>query len=114
LEENNFIDSKFRQVILAAKRARQLLGGSKKKIDINAENPLTIALEEIKEGRIDFEILLQEEMVGIENGAELEEGEDQPVDGSDVETEPEAKKDANISDEDISNTEEVSPPADSE
>lgn len=114
MAENNFIDSKFRQVILAAKRARQLLGGSKKKIDINAENPLTIALAEIKDGKIDFEILLQEEMVGIENGAELEEGEAQPDDGSGGETEPETKKDANNSEEDIPDAEEASPSADSE
>jgi DNA-directed RNA polymerase subunit omega len=114
LAENNFIDSKFRQVILAAKRARQLLAGSKKKIEIDAENPLTIAMAEIKQGKIDFEILLHEEMVGIENGLELEEGDVQPDEGSGVEADSEAKQDVDAPEADTSNSEEVSPPADPE
>lgn len=55
------IDSRFRHAILAAKRAKQLVGGAKKKIDMVAENPLTIAIEEIKEGKINFHILEEEE-----------------------------------------------------
>ncbi len=51
------IDSKFRVVILAARRAKQLIGGGRKKLDIKAENPLTIALEEIRQGKIDFDTL---------------------------------------------------------
>jgi len=56
LETNKFIDSKFRMVILAAKRARQLLQGGRKKIDMNAENPLTIAIEELNRGLVGYEI----------------------------------------------------------
>jgi len=56
MEEHKIIDSKFRLVILAAKRARQLLRGGRKKIEMSAENPLTIALEEINRGLINFEI----------------------------------------------------------
>jgi DNA-directed RNA polymerase subunit omega len=57
VEKLGFVDSKFRLCILAAKRAKQLIKGSKKKIDIKAENPLTIAIEEINRGLIDYEIL---------------------------------------------------------
>jgi DNA-directed RNA polymerase subunit omega len=57
LEKNNFIDSKFRLVIIAAKRAKQLVRGSKPKVNLKAENPLTIALKEIDEGKIDFKII---------------------------------------------------------
>lgn len=60
MEEYEFIDSKFRLVILAARRAKQLVRGSKKKVDINAENPLTIALKEIENGLVNFEILNEE------------------------------------------------------
>ena len=56
MESSEFIDSKFRLVILAAKRAKQLLRGGRKKVDMVAENPLTIALEEIKRGLINYEI----------------------------------------------------------
>lgn len=56
MESSEFIDSKFRLVILAAKRARQLLRGGRKKVDMVAENPLTIAMEEIKRGLIKYEI----------------------------------------------------------
>lgn len=62
MEDRHVIDSKFRLVILAAKRAKQLLRGSRKKVDLNFENPLSIALEEIKQGKIDFEILLQDDI----------------------------------------------------
>jgi len=108
LAENNFIDSKFRQVILAAKRARQLLGGSKKKIELNAENPLTIAMEEIKQGKVDFEVLIHEEMGGVEEDLELDEGGVQSADESVSETDSK-KKD---SQENESDSEEVSPPVD--
>jgi len=55
------IDSRFRHAILAAKRAKQLVGGARKKVDISSENPLTIALEEIRQGKINFHILEEEE-----------------------------------------------------
>ena len=71
----NGIDSKFRLAILVARRAKQLIGGAKKKVDIKAENVLTIALEEFKQGKIDFDILNQEPTLldeeTQESGAEL-------------------------------------------
>lgn len=56
----NGIDSKFRLAILVARRARQLIGGAKRKIDFKAENVLTIAMEEFRQGKIDFDILNQD------------------------------------------------------
>lgn len=114
MAENNFIDSKFRQVILAAKRARQLLGGSKKKIEINAENPLTIALEEIKQGKVDFEVLLHDEMDGLETDTSLEGIEAESDEESGEESDSDADTEAKDSGEDESKPEEVSPPADPE
>jgi len=60
LETPGFIDSKFRLAILAAKRAKQLVSGARKKIDVTAENPLTVALQEIQLGKISFQIFDEE------------------------------------------------------
>lgn len=57
MEEFKYVDSKFRLAILAARRAKQIIAGSKKRVDVNAENPLTIALKELAEGKVGFEIL---------------------------------------------------------
>lgn len=54
-------DSKFRLCILAAKRAKQLVNGAKKKLDIKAENFLTVAIEEIRNEVINFHVLNEEE-----------------------------------------------------
>ena len=56
-EEYKGIDSKFRLVIFAARRAKQLINGDRKKIDIKAENPLTVAIEELRQNVIDFPAL---------------------------------------------------------
>ncbi len=42
---------------MAAKRAKQLLAGARKRVDTTAENPLTIAIEEIYRGKVRFRIL---------------------------------------------------------
>lgn len=80
MENHKVVDSKFRLVILASKRAKQLLRGGKKKVDLNAENPLTVALEEIKQGKIDYEIILTEDLVAEETGEEMPD-EDQELAG---------------------------------
>lgn len=67
----NGIDSKFRLAILVARRARQLIGGAKKKVDIKAENVLTIAMEEFKQGKIDFDILDQDTNLTDKENLEL-------------------------------------------
>jgi len=67
----NGIDSKFRLAILVARRAKQLIGGAKRKVDIKAENVLTIAMEEFKQGKIDFDVLNQDPSLLNEENLEL-------------------------------------------
>ena len=46
------VDSRYTLVVLAAKRARQLLDGDKPKVAAKSSKDVTIALEEISEGDI--------------------------------------------------------------
>jgi len=52
------VDSKYRLIILAAKRSKQLQRGASPRIDIDAQKhkPTRIALEEVMRGRVHFEI----------------------------------------------------------
>ncbi|MCX7973257.1 MAG: DNA-directed RNA polymerase subunit omega [Candidatus Aminicenantes bacterium] len=54
--------SRFQFVLLAAKRAKQLLKGAKPKIKTKSRNPIRIAQEEVKLGLIDYEILASPEV----------------------------------------------------
>ena len=71
MEKLDFIDSKFRLAILAAKRGKQLVAGAKKKVDTSAENPLTIALEEIFQGKVKFKLLEENDQIMDEEAASL-------------------------------------------
>ena len=51
------IDSKFRFVIIAAKRAKQLIKGAKTKIALKTKNPIRLAQAEVRAGLIDYHIL---------------------------------------------------------
>ena len=51
------IDSKFRFVIIASKRAKQLLYGAKPKIKSKFRNLIRIAQEEIEQGVIGFDLV---------------------------------------------------------
>lgn len=57
MKKNKKIDSKFRFVILAAKRAKQLLHGAKPRIKSKSKNPIRIAQKEVREGLVDFELV---------------------------------------------------------
>lgn len=52
------IDSKYRLIILAAKRSKQLQRGARPRIDIDPgrHKPTRIALEEIRHGKVMFTI----------------------------------------------------------
>jgi DNA-directed RNA polymerase omega subunit len=63
------VDSKFRFVIVASKRAKQILRGSKVKVRTKFKNPIRIAQIEVKAGLVDYEILKS----AHENLAEVEE-----------------------------------------
>jgi len=48
-------DSKFRLVIATSKRARQISNGSEKLVNVDEESPVTIAANEIAEGKVKIE-----------------------------------------------------------
>jgi DNA-directed RNA polymerase subunit omega len=62
LEENQEelleLDSKYRLILIAAERSKQLQSGAKPRVtvDTNKRKPTRIALEEIKIGKVKFEI----------------------------------------------------------
>lgn len=51
------IDSKFRFVILVSKRAKQLLHGARPKVKSKSKNPIRVALNEVRSGLVDYEII---------------------------------------------------------
>jgi DNA-directed RNA polymerase omega subunit len=50
------IGSKYRYIIIAAERAKQLQGNAKPKIKTKSTKPAHIAMKEVLEGLISFEI----------------------------------------------------------
>lgn len=46
------IESRYSLVVASAKRARQLLSGASPKIEVKNHKPVTIALAEIKAGKV--------------------------------------------------------------
>jgi DNA-directed RNA polymerase subunit omega len=47
-------DSKYRQILVAARRARQLQNGAKSMIESKSGKACKIALEEIKAGKVEY------------------------------------------------------------
>ncbi|WP_416198098.1 MAG: DNA-directed RNA polymerase subunit omega [Sporanaerobacter sp.] len=47
-------DSRYTLVMLASKRARQLVDGAKPYIDTDLNKPVSIAIEEIRQGKITY------------------------------------------------------------
>lgn len=95
------IDSKYRFVILASKRAKQLLKGAKPKVKAKSRNLIRIAQSEVRSGLIDYELIPtgkeeipeQEErvFVGADIGPE-DIGESEVVTGKDVPEEEAGKE----------------------
>jgi DNA-directed RNA polymerase omega subunit len=48
------VGSKYRFIILAAQRARQLMAGAQARVDIKVQKPACIAIEELKEGKLSW------------------------------------------------------------
>jgi len=48
------VDSKYTLVVAVAKRARQLTDGSEKLTHINSDKPVTVATNELCEGKITY------------------------------------------------------------
>ncbi len=57
VKEYGGIDSKFRYVILASLRAKELLRGAKPKIKSKSKNLIRVAQEEVKSGIIDYKFI---------------------------------------------------------
>jgi DNA-directed RNA polymerase omega subunit len=57
------IDSKYRLIILAAKRSKQLQRGARPRIEIDTlkHKNTRIALEEVMSGRVDFKVIKAED-----------------------------------------------------
>jgi len=51
------VDSKYRLVILAARRSKQLQKGAKARTQIGSKKPTKIALEEVEKGLVKYERL---------------------------------------------------------
>lgn len=49
------VDSKYTLVVLAAKRAREIMNGEESLVDSRSNKPVTVALEEVSQGRIVYE-----------------------------------------------------------
>ncbi|SHE56940.1 MULTISPECIES: DNA-directed RNA polymerase subunit omega [Thermoanaerobacter] len=49
------VDSKYTLCSLVAKRARQLIAGDTKLLDIDSDKPVTIATEEVNKGLITYQ-----------------------------------------------------------
>ena len=49
------VDSKYTLVVLAAKRAREIMDGSVTTVDSKSHKQVTLALEEIAQGKITYE-----------------------------------------------------------
>ena len=63
------IDSKFRFILIAAKRARQLQSGAKPLIQTTSHKPTRIAQEEVRAGAVKWELV---PYAGAEPSAEEE------------------------------------------
>lgn len=49
------VDSKYTLVVLAAKRAREIMDGQQALIECKSNKPVTIALEEVAQGQMTYE-----------------------------------------------------------
>ncbi|SDF40111.1 DNA-directed RNA polymerase subunit omega [Sporolituus thermophilus] len=49
------VDSKYTLVVLAAKRAREIMNGEPPLVESKSNKPVTIALEEVAQGKITYE-----------------------------------------------------------
>jgi len=73
------IDNRFQLILIATKRARQLILGAEPLVAIDNDKPTVIALREIAEGKIDASVLDEKMNVNVlefdENGELIEQHE---------------------------------------
>lgn len=63
MKEYNGLESKFRQVLIVSKRAKELLRGSKPLIKTKEKHPLKIAKEELEKGKLSIKLIEREEIL---------------------------------------------------
>jgi len=105
------VGNKFKVAVLAAKRAKQIMKTGKKKLVMEASNPLTVALAEIEQGLVTYETIKEEERefivsadeVAAASGESIEETEN---DNNEVEVEETRSEAINTKAEDEAATEE--------
>lgn len=63
-EQQVEMDSKYRLIIVAAKRSKQLQRGARPRVDMDSQKHKStrIALEEVLRGKVPFNIISEEEM----------------------------------------------------
>lgn len=54
------IDSKYRLVLLAAKRSKQIQKGAKPRVQSQSKKPTRVALEEVQKGLVSYQEILKE------------------------------------------------------
>lgn len=98
LKEFGGIDSKFRFVIIAALRAKELLKGSKPKIKTKAKNLVRVAQDEVRQGLVEYQTIQPGDanVSGSDDGMYI--GEEIGLDGLDLfggsaDEEPESEMD---------------------
>ena len=75
------VDNRFQLVLVATKRARQLILGAEPHVPVENDKPTVIALREIAEGFVGPEILEEETSIPELNFAESEEAGEVDVEG---------------------------------
>ena len=86
------VDSKFRFVIVASKRAKQLLKGAKPKIKTKTKNPIRLAQAEVRAGVVEYEILPTKADEFFEQEERVFVGEGIPDEAVDVDESPVGKE----------------------
>jgi DNA-directed RNA polymerase subunit omega len=51
------VDSKYRLIQVAAKRARQLQGGARPQVNTETTKPTKVAMEEVKAGKVEWSVV---------------------------------------------------------
>jgi len=89
LKNNGEIDSKYKFVLVASKRAKELLKGAKPKIKSKYKSLIRLAQDETKLGLIDYEIIppKKEEIYEAEDEVFIGEAIEEPADEAESELE---------------------------
>ncbi len=60
-ERSRKVDSKYRQIILAAQRSKQIQRGATPRVDMDPRKSKStrIAMQELEDGKIDFEVITE-------------------------------------------------------